>query len=119
MRYQTIISEEKSALSNWLSSNWTPSFTTMPMHNKLNLKNRRIYGSYAAISLRGIPNKVLEQLLYRTGLSLSCAFAAAWKMGHRNEPHSEEVYQALMEKSKVVSSQWMENYPPRKETKAS
>ena len=40
--------------------------------------------------------------------------AAAWKMGHRNEPLTEEVYEALMEKSKVVSSQWMENYPQKR-----
>ena len=35
--------------------------------------------------------------------------AAAWKMGHRNEPLNDETYQALMEKSKAASYQWMDN----------
>jgi len=45
--------------------------------------------------------------------------AAAWKMGHRNEPLTQEVYEALMEKSKVVSREWVDNYPSRDESKAS
>ena len=45
--------------------------------------------------------------------------AAAWKMGHRNEPLNDETYQALMEKSKKVSYEWLENHPYRSDKKAS
>ena len=51
------------------------------------------------------------RLLYLVG--------AAWKMGHNREPLTDETYQALMEKSKNFAANWLDNRPPRDESKAS
>jgi hypothetical protein len=44
---------------------------------------------------------------------------AAWKMGHNQEPLTAETYEALMDKSEAVTSQWLQNFPSRPEKKAS
>lgn len=35
----------------------------------------------------------------------------AWKMGHNNEPLEPDAYAALITKSKLVSSEWLDNRP--------
>ncbi len=61
------------------------------------------------LNLKGL--HATGRILYMVGV--------AWKMGHNQEPLTTERFEELMEKSKNYAANWLDNRPPRDESKAS
>ncbi len=56
--------------------------------------------------------------LHATGRILYLV-SAAWKMGRNDEPLTEDAFETLMDKSKVSSREWLQNFPSRPKKEAS
>lgn len=80
-----------------------------PAEQDVMAKLQKMEERLVRLNLKGL--HAIGRILYLVG--------AAWKVGHNHEPLTPDVYETLMDKSKVFSSQWLENYPSRQKKEAS
>ena len=80
-----------------------------PAEQDVMAKLQKMEERLVRLNLKGL--HATGRILYLVG--------AAWKVGHNHEPLTQDVYETLMDKSKVFSSQWLENYPSRQKKEAS